>query len=929
MTADELFPEQGSQLGLRGRVNECALLDDLVSAVRRGESRSLLLVGEAGIGKTALVRHLIATATTSGLTVLRTVGVESDMELAYASLHQLCAPLLESLDVLPAPQRQALEVVFGRSAGQAPDRFLVGLAILSLFAAISEREPLLCIIDDSQWLDQTSAQTLAFVSRRLLAEPIGMVFAARDPGLALRDVPELKVNGVPNGDARALLDSALRVKLDERVRDQIIAEVRGNPLALLELPRGLTAAQLAGGFGLLDTQALKGKLEEHYVSRLKTLTDDARLLLMLAAADPVGDPALLWNAAGRLRLRPEAAEAAAADGMLAIGVRVTFRHPLVRSAVYQMGSVRDRRAVHLALAQATDQETDPDRRAWHLAAATHGPDEHVALELERSAGQAQARGGFAAAAAFLARAVALTEDPARRAERAIAGAQASLQTGAFDMALGLLATAEGRQLDDFERARADLLRGQVAFMSFRSNDAPALLLKAARRLEPFDLDLARDTYLTAWGTAVVAADREIDAVLLEICAAVQALPPRPEGPRPLDLLLDGLALLIIKGHADATPTLRRAATALADLPANDVLLLGWIAPTASGLLWDVEGMRSKTAQQVRLLRDAGALAALTSSLSHLAMATAWTGDFAGAASLIHECDDVSVTIGSRQAPSAYALRRLRALQGRKAGTTTVEVAAGTAAEEGTAATWAQWNAANAAILYNGLARYDDAVSAAQLATSNPIQWWSMWALPELVEAAVRGGDTDLAGDALERLAATTHHCGTDCPLGIEARCRALVSVGATADGLYREAIERMGRTPLRPELARAHLLYGEWLRRADRRVEARGQLRSAYSMFVTMGMEAFAERARTELLATGEKVRKRSVDTREVLTAHERQIAQLASDGMSNPEIGTRLYLSSRTIEWHLGNVFTKLGIRSRRELAAALAESGSPVLSI
>ncbi|MDX6219048.1 MAG: hypothetical protein QOJ48_729 [Frankiales bacterium] len=930
MTVDELFPEQGSQPGLRGRMNECALLDDLVSTVRRGESRSLLLVGEAGIGKTALVRHLIATATTSGLTVLRTVGVESDMELAYASLHQLCAPLLESLDVLPAPQRQALEVVFGRSAGQAPDRFLVGLAILSLFAEISERQPLLCVIDDSQWLDQTSAQTLAFVSRRLLAEPIGMVFAARDPGLALRDVPELKVNGVRNGDARALLDSALRVKLDERVRDQIIAEVRGNPLALLELPRGLTAAQLAGGFGLLDTQALKGKLEEHYVTRLRTLTDDARLLLLLAAADPVGDPALLWNAAERLRLRPEAADTAEADGMLAIGVRVTFRHPLVRSAVYQMGSVRDRRAVHLALAEATDQETDPDRRAWHLAAATHGPDEHVAQELERSAGQAQARGGFAAAAAFLARAVALTEDPERRAERAIAGAQASLQTGAFDMALGLLAAAESRQLDDLQRARADLLRGQVAYMSFRSNDAPALLLKAARRLEPFDLDLARDTYLTAWGTAVLAADRRVHAVLSEICTAVQALPPRPEGPRPLDLLLDGLALLIVKGHADAAPTLRRAATALADMPANDVLLLGWIAPTASGLLWDIEGMRSRTARQVRLLRDAGALAALTSSLSHLAMATAWTGDFAGAASLIQECDGVSVAIGSRQAPSAYALLRLQALQGRIAGATTVEVAVGTAAEgPGTAATWAQWNAANAAILYNGLARYDEAVSAAQLATSNPMQWWSMWALPELVEAAVRGGDTDLAGDALERLAATTHHCGTDCPLGIEARCRALVSVGATADGLYREAIERMGRTPLRPELARAHLLYGEWLRRADRRVEARGQLRSAYSMFVTMGMEAFAERARTELLATGEKVRKRSVDKREVLTAHERQIAQLASDGMSNPEIGTRLYLSSRTIEWHLGNVFTKLGIRSRRELAAALAKSGSPVLSI
>ena len=927
MTVHEPFKEQGSRLGLRGRTSECALLDKLVSAVRRGESRSLLLLGEAGIGKTALLQHLIAT--TSDLTVLRTVGVESDMELAYASLHQLCEPLLQSLDVLPAPQRQALEVVFGRSANEAPDRFLVGLAILSLFASASERQPLLCVIDDSQWLDQASAQTFAFVSRRLLAEPIGLVFAARDPGLALRDVRKLMINGVGEGDARALLASSLQVKLDERVRDQIITELRGNPLALLELPRGLNAAQLAGGFGLLDTKALQGRIEESYVRRLKVLPDDARLLLLLAAAEPLGDSALLWRAAERLRLQPTAAAAAEADGLVTIGARVAFRHPLVRSALYQMGSVHDRRAVHLALADATDQETDPDRRAWHRAAATHRPDEQVALELERSAGVAQARGGFAAAAAFLAGAVRLTEDPARRAERAIAGAEASLQTGTFDMALELLATAEGQPLDDFQRARADVLRGHVAFMSFRSKDAPALLLKAARRFEPLDLDLARDTYLTAFGTAITASDRGADGVLSEICAAVQALPPRTEGPRPLDLLLDGLALLIINGHATATPTLRQAASAIAEIPANDLLLLGWIASTASGLLWDVEGMRSNTARQVQLLRDAGALAVLPSSLSHLAMATAWTGDFAGAASLIQECNDVSVVIGSRQPPSDYALLRLRALRGRKADTTTMQVAAPTPSEApGMSALWVQWSAANAAILSNGLGRYDEAAAAARLATSNPLQWWSMWTLPELVEAAAHIGDRDLAGDALERLAATTHHCGADFPLGIEARCRALVSGGATADSLYREGIERLGRTPLRPEIARAHLLYGEWLRREGRRVDSRGQLRSALSMFAAMGMEAFAERARTELLAAGEKVRKGRADTRELLTAHERQIAQLASDGMSNLEIGARLYLSSRTVEWHLGNVFTRLGIRSRRELTVALAESGTRVIS-
>jgi DNA-binding CsgD family transcriptional regulator len=905
-------------------MSECSLLDDLVSAVGRGQSRSLLLLGEAGIGKSALLQYLLVMARASDMTVLRTVGVESDMELAYANLQQLCAPLLYNLDALAPPQRQAIEVAFGRSHGDVPDRFLVGLAVLSLFAAAAKRQPLLCVVDDGQWLDQTSAQTLAFVSRRLQAEPIGMVFAARNPGGALRDVPELEVNGLGAGDARALLDSALRFKLDERVREQIVAEVRGNPLALLELPRGCTAVQLAGGFGLLDAPALKGRIEETFVRRLEALSDEARLLLLVAAADPLGDAALLWSAAERLRIPPAAAEAAEASGLLEIGLRARFRHPLVRSAVYERGSLHDRRAVHQALAGATDRGTDPDRRAWHLAAATEGPAEHVALELEQSAGQARARGGYAAAAAFLARAVALSKDPGKRTERAIAGAQASLQGGAFEVALELLAIAESGPLDDLQRARADLLRGDVAFLSFRAKDATSLFLKAARRFESFDMDLARDTYLTAWGAAFVAADREVNATLIGICTAVRALPRRPGGPRPLDLLLDGLALLITEGHAEATPTLRQAAAALADMPVNDILLWGWIAASASGLLWDVEGMHSNAARQVRLLNNAGALAALPSSLSNLAMATAWTGDFAGAACLIRECDNVVLTtVGSRQAP--YALLRLHALQG--ISSSMVETIARTAPEgHGMPAAWAQWSAA---LVYNGLARYEDAVPAARLATSNPLQWWSMWALPELVEAAVRTGDVDLAGDALERLAATTHHCGTDFPLGIEARCRALVSSGAAAEALYREAIERLSRTPLRPELARAHLLYGEWLRRADRRVDSRQQLRIAHEMFVAMGMGAFAERARTELLATGATVHKRTVETSVDLTPHELQIAQLARDGMSNPEIAKRLFLSARTIEWHLRNVFTKLGIRSRRQLATALEEADSDVHSV
>jgi DNA-binding CsgD family transcriptional regulator len=905
----------GGGKALRGRAGECAQLDDLVSAVRRGESRSLVLRGEAGIGKTALLEYLITSA--PDLMVVRAVGVESEMELAFASLHQLCVPLLGRLGKLPAPQRQAMEIVFGLSAGGAPDRFLVGLAVLSLFAAVAEERPLLCVVDDAQWLDQSSGLTLAFVARRLLAEPVGIVFGAREPGEELRHMPELEVQGVRNADARALLSSAVRFKLDERIRDRIIAETRGNPLALLELPRGLTATQLAGGFGLLSAQTLPGRIEDSFVRRLQLLSADARRLLLVAAAEPVGDPLLLWRAAERLGIGPADAEAAEAEGLLAIGERVTFRHPLVRSAMYRSAAPADRRMVHFALADATDREADPDRRAWHLAAATAGPDEQVALELERSAGRAQARGGLPAAAAFLRRAVALTKDPVRRSDRALAAAQASFQAGEFDAALGLVATAEAGPLDEFQGALVDLLRAHVAFAAGLWSDAPPLLLTAATRLEAFDLDLARETYLTAWGAAGLAEDLAARDVLLEICRAALALPAPQGAQRPRDVLLDGFALLITEGHTAAAPTLQRAVRAVADIPVEDVLRWGWMAAGASAAVWDDEGLLVSCARQVQVLRDAGALAALPIHLTYLAMATVWTGDFAGAGSLVAEIESVAAATGSRFPP--YALLRLRALQGKEGeASAAIASAIDQFGGQGMTATRARWAAA---VLYNGLARYDEAASAARQATSNAHNHWIfMWVLPELVEAAARGGDAELARDALERLVKTTQPCGTEFALGLEARCRALLSDGPAADELYREGIERLGRTRLRPELARAHLLYGEWLRRESRRVEAREQLRTAHQMLAALGMEAFAERARHELQATGEKVRKRTVQTRADLTAQEQQIARLAHDGLSNPEIAARLFLSSRTVEWHLRNVFTKLGIRSRRELANALA---------
>ena len=884
-----------------------------------GHSRVIVLRGEAGVGKSALLGYL--SGGVAGWHVARAVGVESEMELAYAGLHQLCAPMLDHLGRLPVPQRDALETVFGRSAGAAPDRFLVGLAMLTLFAEVAEQQPLVCLVDDGQWLDRASAQILGFVARRLLAERIAVVCAART-GIGdgvLAGLPELPVGGLGDSDARALLLASVPGPLDAAVCDQIVMESHGNPLALLELPRAWNVAGLAGGFGLPSSQPVTGRIEQSYVRRLQLLPSDTQLLVLAAAAEPLGDPVLLHRAAGTLGIDLTAAGPAQDGGLLELGRRIEFAHPLVRSAAYRAAAANDRHRVHRALADAT-AETDPDRRAWHLARATPGPDEEVAAELERSAGRAQARGGVAAAAAFLQRAVALTVDPARRTERALAAAQASFQAGAFEAALGLVATAEAGALDEFQRARVDLLRGQVAFASGAVSDAPPLLLKAARRLEPVDLELARQTYLTAWGSAAVAEDLGGLGVLPEICRAIQALPPRPGGPRPLDLLMDGLAQLATDGHAAATPTLRRAATALLDISLEDVLRWGSLAMAASNAVWDNDGARAISARQVQLVRDVGALAELPLHLSALGLANAWTGDFAGAASNIAEADSVAAATGTRLFP--WVLLRLRALQGREAEasatiTRAIEHAAGGAHG---AAIWAYWAAA---VLYNGLARYEEAMAWARRSTSTTVEQVgvSVWALPELVEAAARVDDTELARDALERLAETTQRAGNDFALGLEARCRALLTDGDAADLLYREAIERLGRTQLRPELARAHLLYGEWLRREGRRADARERLRTAHDLFTAIGMEAFTERARRELLATGEKARKRSPDTREELTPQEEQIARLARDGLSNPEISAQLFVSARTVEWHLRNVFAKLGVTSRRQLQTALPQ--------
>lgn len=912
---------------LLGRADECAALDRLIRDIRRGESRSLLLRGEAGIGKTALLKHLIGSS--SGMTVVRAVGVESEAGLAFASLHQLCAPLLDRLPRLPSPQRQALEVVFGQRCAAPPDRFLVGLGVLSLFSEVAEERPLLCAVDDAQWLDQASALTLAFVARRLLAAPVGIVFAARRRDEQLQHVPELEVHGLGDRDARALLSSAARFQLDERILDRIIAETRGNPLALLELPRDVTATQLVAGFGPLGAQGLAGRIEESFVRQLQALSDDARRLLLLAAAEPLGDPLLLWHAAAKLGIGPAAADDVKAHGLLAIEERVTFRHPLARSAVYGSAAAQELRTVHRALAEATDRDVDPDRHAWHLAAATAGPDEQVALELECSAKRAQRRGEVAAAAAFLPRAVALTGNPSRRVDRALAAAEASLQAGVFDVARELVATAEAGPRGELQQARVELLRGHLALVSTFGSDALPLLLSAARRLERLDPKLARDTYLDAWGAALIAGGLSTGGGLLDVSRAAGSIPPAAGSRRPSDLLLDSLATLITDGRTRAGALLEQATRTFADADFSTEASLrwGWLTVVPTYVLWDEDSTYAICVRQLDALRHAGALAQLPLHLGTFVLLAVRCGYFASAEEAIAEADALARATGTRA--TSHSAMTLAAFRGREAeARASIESMRqeASALGRGIAVELIEWLSA---VLCNGLGRYPEVVAAQDATRDRPQEVFvSAWTAMEVLEAAVKSHNKELAGVALERVVAATAFARTESARGILARSRALMSEGEIAEPLYQEAIERLARTRLRPELARAHLLYGEWLRRGNRRVDARAQLRAAHDLFTSIGMEAFADRARGELNATGEKVRRRVVETRDDLTAQERQIARLAADGLSNPEIGARLFLSPRTVEWHLHKVFMKLDIHSRRQLSGAFPSSDSELVA-
>lgn len=905
---------------LVGRREECRRLSAVLADATAGRSGVIVLSGAAGIGKTVLLDKVARKA--AGCRLVRIVGVEFEMELAYSGPHQLCTSVTGGLESIPVPQRDALLTALGRQQGQPPDRFLVGLAVLSLMAETSRERPLVLTVDDEQWLDDASRRALAFVARRLVAEPVGMFIATRTVGAHLHGLPQINVGPLTDNESSSLLAGCLDGPLDPRVRNRIVAEARGNPLALLEVSRHLTAAELAGGFGS-PAAPQSHNLEGTFRTQIEALPAPTRRLLALAAAEPAGDSALVWRAAELLGIPPEAAHAGTDAGLIEIGHRVLFRHPLIRSTSYRCVPLSERRTIHSALAEVTNADTDPDRYTWHLGHAALGPDDAVADQLERRARRVLSRGGVAAAAAFLERASALTADPFRRAGRVIAAAAACAESGSIDAARELLKIADDVVDDERQRAEADLVRAHLAYVSNHGRDAAPLLLAAAQRLEGVDAGAARETYLDALSAALFAGRLAGRTGMLEVSRAARVTTATLTSPGPADLLLHGLATQYSATFEEGLPALRQALRRYGrEMATEKEIRWMLLACLAAARLWDIERHTSLSVRYLDLVRATGAVSHLPLALSARFVPLLFTGAFGDAAQATHEMSALIEAMNQNLSP--YCAIVLAAWRGRTAEFAELSDTARRDAErrgEGHGVTVISWAGA---VLANGRCDYATALRCALDAACHPGDGGaSWWALPEIIEAASRLGETTTAAAALDRLAAMTVPSGTHWGIGIEARSRALLSDDRFAEEHYMSALRHLGAADLRPDLARAHLLYGEWLRRQRRRLDARAQLRTALDLFEAIGMQGFTDRARAELTATGERVRPRrsAAASAAMLTAQEARVAAMAREGLSNPEIGERLFISARTVQYHLSKVFTKLGIRSRSQLESALSD--------
>ncbi|WP_232836006.1 AAA family ATPase [Actinocorallia populi] len=905
---------------LRGRHRELAELNALVDRARAGHSGALVVSGEAGVGKTALLDHMAARAATD-VRIERIVASESEMELAYAGLQQLCGHLMGSAGSLPAPQREAIEAAFGLREASAPSPFLVGLALLGLLTEVAGGGALLCVVDDAQWLDEASARAVAFVARRLDAEGVVIVLAMRTVDERFAGLPRMAVEGVGHEDARELLRLAAPGGLDRRVHDQLIVEARGNPLALRELPRALSPVEIAGGFALTGAMPLENRIEQSLVVQLESLPGSARLLLLLAAADPTGDPGLLWRASEALGLDSADIDAAEDADALVVDTRVSFRHPLVRSAVYQAASPEDLRSVHAALADATSADFDPDRRAWHRANATLRPDEGVAADLERSAVRARTRGGAAAAGAFLERAADLTPTSALRAQRLIAAAEAKHDAGAPASALRLLDTTRGHPLTPLQEALVARLRARAEYALRRDGTGAGLLLTAARGLQEFDPVLARDTYIEALAAALYGGRLGDAEQVTAVSNAILEATEGEESGRARDLILRGQALLAAKGQKAALDTLRRAQRAfLEQAPDSLELHWMWFASRAAQDLWDARGLRALADRQVELARAEGVVTVLPIALSLLMVAQTVDGELDAAEASCDEIDAIKDVTG-HPLPQ-YGRLFLAAYRGQ--------------ADE--AERWAEQIRADAqargegyglsavnfgeAILYNGVGRFAEAVASGrrELPYTHELSH-AMRTLLELVEAATHTGERDLAVQAFEQLADVTRPVGTNWAQAVLAMAEAQLREGDEARALFQDAIERFERERIWIMVGRCRLLYGEQLSRAGRRADAREQLRTAYEVLSGIGLNGFAGRAGRALSALGETPQVRAQGSAAQLTAQELNVARLAREGLTNREIGGRLFISARTVEYHLRKVFMKLGVKRRSDLMASLSE--------